>query len=226
MSSQTISVPFERRHTTRRFIAFSAGVYLAAWVIGLFVSPAAPSTTASAEAIHRHFVANHGSALLQSYLVHGVAGIALAAFVITSWRTLQTSDGSRRRPILAAGIGAALLSLIQVAIAQGLFVHVAGGGEAVTTAALFDAINYVDSAKLLALSAFVTFVTVALIQMRVASRMTKILGRATAVLLPVGGATFIVPNPLLTAALYASLPALLVWVAHSAPKISRAADSR
>lgn len=226
MSSQGTSVALPRRTATpRRLIGVAAGVYVAAWLAGLFVAPAAPGAPASAEAINNHFIANHDAALLQSYLVHGLAGIALSAFAVLSWRTLQTRDGSRRLPILAAGTAAALLSLIQVAIAQGLFLHVAGGGEAATTRALFDAINYVDSAKLLALSAFVIFVTDALTQIGAASRVTKVLGRATAVLLPLGAAAFIVPKPVLTAALYASLPTLLVWVGHTARKTSRTTNA-
>ena len=223
MSSLTIAVALdtERRQKMGRFIGLTAGVYVAAWIIGLFVSPSAP--TGSAEAINEHFVSNHAPALIQSYLVHGIAGLALAGFAILSVHVLKEPGARINRTILVSGIGASMISLVQVVIAQALFLHVSDGGAAETTKALFDAINLTDAAKLLMLSVFVASVAGAVILTGAASRWTKVLGVTTAILLPVGGATFVMPSPILTAALSVSLPALLVWVGHAAVRMRKAA---
>jgi hypothetical protein len=51
----------------------------------------------------------------------------------------------------------------------------------------------------------------------------RVLAGALLVLLPVGGASFIVPNGLLSALLVASLPALLVWAGVAAYLVGRRA---
>src|SRR3954447_23872157 len=74
-----------------RWALVTAGtVYVLAWVIGLLVAPAAPDAFAPDAVIHAHFAQHGGAALGQALLVHGVAGVALAGFVLAVARRLRT----------------------------------------------------------------------------------------------------------------------------------------
>ena len=99
----------------------------------------------------------------------------------------------------------------------------ADGHAAGTSAALFHAINLADTAKLVLLAGFTGAVTLAASGAGMAPRWLRALTAVLVVLLPVGGAAFLVDNRVLTAALYASLPLLLVWVGSTAFVVGRRA---
>ncbi|KAE8765285.1 hypothetical protein [Georgenia thermotolerans] len=193
----------------------SAGVYLAAWLVGLVIAPASPAAFAPAAEVHAFFAAHGGAALLQSGLVHGVAGLALAGWVLAVGRPGR----QLRRSVTAAGLTAAALSLVQAA-AMAVLVAQADAGRVTATDAAFDLINRLDSAKLLALGLLVAVVGLA--GRGTLPAWLRHLGGGLAVLLPVSGAAFLVPSPPLTALLYVSLPALLVWVAAVTVVLRRA----
>jgi hypothetical protein len=62
------------------------------------------------------------------------------------------------------------------------------------------------------LAGFATTVTVVATRARMVGSWTRRLTAALVVALPGGGLAFVVPNSVLTAVLYASLPLLLLWV--------------
>ena len=70
------------RPTSRRAVLPAATAYVAAWLAGLAVLPEAVDAHAgSAGPSARYLVAHAGAAVLQSWLVHGVAAVALVWFV-------------------------------------------------------------------------------------------------------------------------------------------------
>jgi hypothetical protein len=120
-----------------RRLAGAGSLYVAAWVVGLLVAPAAPSATASDTDIHAYFAAHHAATLWQGLLVHGIAGLALAVFVVCLARLLGPPTASTFRALLlACGLGAAAVSLVQCGLEIALNRHVAGGGDAHGTGAL------------------------------------------------------------------------------------------
>ena len=92
-----------------------------------------------------------------------------------------------------------------------------------TSKRLFDDLNVADTVKLTLLAAFAAAVTLAAARSGIVGRRTGALTAALEVSLPVGGAAFLIDNPLLTAVLYVSLPLLLIWVAVLGWQVGRRA---
>ena len=209
--------------TTRRgrLVSIASAVYVASWVTGLALAPSTPAATASAEQIHAYYATEGTSILVQSSLIHGIAGIAIAVLALAI-PAATSASAAIGRLIRAAGIAAALVSLLQVAFAA---VAVATSSTATASASerLFDDLNVADTVKLTLLAAFAATVTLAAARARMIGRSTGVLTAALVVSLPVGGAAFVIDNPLLTAVLYASLPLLLIWVAALGWQVGRRA---
>lgn len=204
--------PTTERPTSRhdRVIAATGAIYGAAWVTGLVLAPTTPTATASGETIRDYYVNDGPQIVLQSSLIHGLAGIALAILA------MMLPAATRSTPVLArtirsSGVAAAVVSLIQVGIA---FVAVASASSASprTSEQLFDTLNRADTVKLILLAVFVTSATVAVSRAGLVGRWTRVLTAVLAVALPVGGLAFVIDHRALTATLYASLPLLLTWV--------------
>ena len=225
MHPSTLSTRLARPgfETTRngRLVSVAGATYVAAWVVGLLTAPATPAATAPDDVVHGYYL-QHGPAILfQSALIHGVAGVALIVLALAVPPATSASPGLRRA-VVGFGVAAALVSLLQVGFA------VAGvlGAEAdaaATSAALFHAINVADTVKLVLLAGFTGAVTIAASRAAMAPGWLRAVTAVLVVLLPVGGAAFLVDNRALTAALYASLPLLLVWVGSTAFVVGRRA---
>jgi hypothetical protein len=211
---------FETTRTGRR-VSVAGAVYVTAWVVGLLTAPATPSATAPDGTIHGYYL-EHGPAIsFQSFLIHGLAG---AALLVLAW-TLPSATGAsgrRRRTVAALGSGAAVVSFLQVAVAV-VAVTGAEHDSAATSARLLDAINVADSLKLVLLAGFAAAATTAAARAGMLPRWVRGVAAVVVVLLPLGGAAFLVPSPVLTAMLYASLPLLLVWAGTTAFLVGRRA---
>lgn len=220
LSSRLARPGFETTRTGRR-LSVAGAAYVSAWVAGLVTAPATPAATAPASAIHRYYLDHPIGILTQSALIHGVAGLALLVLAAT----LPSATGctpALRRAVVASGVLAAVLSFTQVALAV---VAVRGAGEdaASTSAALFGAINLTDTAKLVVLAAFTGTATAAAARAGMAPRWLRSMTAALVVLLPLGGAAFLVDQVVLRSCLYASLPLLLVWAGCTAFVVGRRA---
>jgi hypothetical protein len=200
------------RHARR--LAGAGSLYVAAWVVGLLIAPAAPSATASDTEIHAYFVAHHAATLWQALLVHGIAGLALAVFVVSLARLLAPPTTSTPCALLlTAGLGAAAVSLTQCGLEIALNRHVAGDGDAGGTGTLFDAVNLADTIKLILLGVAIAAAARLASEAGAWPRWLRALGFALAPILIIGGLAFVIDSSVLTAALTASLLLLLAWVA-------------
>ena len=204
-----------------RVIAVTGAAYVASWVTGLVLAPATPAATAPAETIHEYYATEGTSILVQSSLIHGIAGVMLAvlAFAIPA---ATAASVVQSRVIKVAGVAAALASLLQVAFAA-VAVSGAGSATAATSERLFDSLNVADTVKLVLLAIFAASTTLAAARSRLVGRRTRALTAALVVALPIGGAAFLIDNPVLTAVLYASLPLLLTWAAAISWQVGRRA---
>ncbi len=199
-----------------RWAAAAGTAYVAAWLAGLAIAPSVPADDAGVAAYYRDHAT---TVLLQSGLVHGVAGIALAIFAVAVVRALGRDDRVAR---WATGLGAAaaLASAAQVGLAVAALGVASSSPE--RTAALVDAVDSTDAVKLVLLAGFVASATVIGRQAGGVPRWIAALATVTVVLLPLGGASFLVDGPLLTGMLYLSLPLLLAWVGAMAYAVRRA----
>ena len=203
-----------------RALASAGAVYVAAWLIGLAIAPSAPSSDAADASIQTFYADNGSAALLQATLVHGIAGVALAVFVVTLARRLAAATGERTVLVLAAGLAAAAVSLIQYAMEIGLN-RVAAAGHVSASGTLFDAVNIADTVKLVLLAVAIAAATRLAAGARALPRWVEVLGYALAPILVIGGAAFIVRSDALSAVLGVSLFLLLLWVAAVAAVFTR-----
>ena len=206
--------------TRPRALPVAAGIYVAAWLVGLVTAPSAPKSDAANATIQAFYAHNGSAALVQATLVHGIAGVALAVFVVSLAHQL---DKTSRRPatlVMAAGLGAAAVSLVQYALEIGLN-RAANAGHASTSAALFHTVNVADTVKLVLLAVAIAAATQLAANARTFPRWLVGLGYALAPILVIGGAAFVVTSDLLSAVLAASLLLLLLWVAAVAVVITR-----
>ncbi len=94
------SASWERRATLA-----AAAVYVIAWVIGLGIAlssfPASTASTADWASFERD---HQGSVMLQEYLIHGVAAVALIVFAAGLRTFLRSSEGARTMLSDVAGI--------------------------------------------------------------------------------------------------------------------------
>jgi hypothetical protein len=203
---------------TARWAAAASVTYVASWVVGLLAAPAVPAGASPVE-VHEHIAGHRLGALVQSLLVHGTAGAALAVLAVSLVRLAAHRVGGRG-PVLAAGVAAAVLSWVQVAL---LVVLLAGldSGDPGRTWALREAIDQVDGVKLVSLAVFAVAATVVARRAGLGPRWVALAARALAPLLLAGAASFVVPSPLLTATLYVGLPLLLLVVGGTGIAASR-----
>ena len=207
MTIMRTTTPADRTTEPSWVTAAAAGAYVGAWLVGLALTPAAPSVDATATDVARHYLDNGTAVLASSALVHGVAGVALGVFAASLAQTVHAAGGLRRA-VMGTGLAASALSLAQVAIAAAA---VAVADDVDSTASLFHALNLVDVLKIALLAGFVLVATTATARARRLPRWLRLLATALVPTLVVGSAALVEPAPLLSAALAASLIGLLLW---------------
>lgn len=211
---------FETTPTGRR-LSVAGATYVAAWVAGLLTGPTTPAAAGPDSAIHEYYLQQGPAIVLQSSLIHGLAGAALLALAWTI-PAATLASAPLRLWVTFLGSAAALVSCLQVAFAVA-GVSGAPHEAAATSAALLDAINVADTAKLALLAGFAAAASVAAARAGMLPPWVRALATVLVVLLPLGGLAFLLDSAALTAMLYASLPLLLAWAAAIAYFVGRRA---
>jgi len=190
-----------------------AGVaYVAAWIVGLAIWPSNVAITDSSREVVNVYGAHQGVGVAQFLLVEGVAAIALAFVVVAVARAADHAGAAApSRLILAAGLTACLVSLVEAVLGVVLLTslaspaHVHGAGE------VFDAINRLDGVKMLLLATVITTAVLARHVLRL-PRWLSATGVLASVALVVSGVGYLTLDGALASAAFLSLPLLLVWV--------------
>jgi hypothetical protein len=191
-----------------------AGVaYLVAWVTGLAVWPTNLDVAASGSRVVAAYTGHRGAAMAQSLLVHGVAALALAVVVLALGQAARHRDaGPLARAAVVAGIGAAVVSLLQCALGLLLAGWAVPDGDSGRAGSLFAAINRLDGVKMLALAAMAASGAVLVRRTRLLPSWLGYLGALLAVALVVSGVGYLLLSSALAAAAFVSGPLLVVWV--------------
>jgi hypothetical protein len=198
--------------------AVAAVVYVASWIAGLVLAPAAPGHDAPAAAVAA-FYADHGGAVVSSaLLVHGTAGLALAVLAVGIVRATGVAGGLRR-VVLGTGLAAAALSALQFALAV---VAVAGQHAGTASRTLLLAIDFVDVVKIALLAAFAWVATAAAAGAGAAPRWVRVMAAVLVPLLLIGSAALAGADALMPV-LEVSLIVLLAWSAAIGVLVSRSA---
>lgn len=213
MSAQ-VPAPARVLGRTGRGLAVAGATYVLAWLVGLVAAPARPGL--SGEAVLAGFVREHaGLLVVQSLLVHGIAGAALLVVAGSAGRALLS------RGTAVTGAVSAVLSFTQVAL---LAAAVASAGRRADGAAagFLAAVDRVDAVKLLALAGFAIASARAGRRKGALPGWAQVLGAVLAGLLVLGAASFVpgLGEPL-GVVLFLALPVLLVYVGTVAVVVAR-----
>jgi hypothetical protein len=205
----------------------AATTYVSAWVVGLAVLPAGPDPHGTAAEAVATLDAHRGAAVLQSWLVHGVAAGALAWLAVALLRTAPVRreggpEAGRVRGWARVAVGGAVvLSLLQVVLLH-VAVVTADPIAPAAAAGWLHAVNLVDVAKLAFLGAGVALLTRA-VRPATGPRAVSTFSAVVAVVLPVAGLAFVWASPVLSAVLTLALVLLLAWALVMAFSVSRGA---
>jgi hypothetical protein len=191
-----------------------AGVaYLVAWLTGLAVWPSNLDVAASGSQVVAAYTGHRDVAMLQSLLVHGVAAVALAIVVLALGQAARHRDaGSLAPATVVAGVGAAVVSLVQCALGLLLAGWAVPDGDSGRAGDLFAAINRLDGVKMLALAAMAASGAALVRRTRLLPGWLGYLGVLLAVALVVSGIGYLLLRSALAPAAFVAGPLLLIWV--------------
>ena len=123
--------------------------YTLSWIAGLAIAAPSPRLTASGAQIAAAFTGHQTAVAAQFALTEGLPAAGLAIIAIALARAARKSGAAAAaRAALIAGAAAALISLLQFTLGAVL----AGTESPGTAHLLYDAVNRLDGAKMLALA--------------------------------------------------------------------------
>jgi hypothetical protein len=203
MSTIAAPIPARRRSIADRTGRLAGATYLGAWLLGLSAFGPGLAAGATDLEVAAHYADHRITTAVQSTLVHGVAAAALLMVLTT-----VTRRGAGTKVSHIAGVVGVGLSGVQLVL--GLSRSLVATGS--TTAALVDAIDRVDGAKLLAFAVMVGAAVPALRRNGWIGARTRVVGVAATATLAVAGAAYLlaVDSPLAAAA--PALVLLVAWV--------------
>jgi Domain of unknown function (DUF4386) len=216
------SVPLQSRAVVPlqggRWIAYAGFVYVVAWLIGLAIgfATSAPGSTDSNSTLGNYFSSHREIAMIQAYLLDGIAGISLIVFAAALHSALYRFEGESAtvsRILFGAGIAAGTVSLLQGLFTQVLADHVAALGNPAAIRLLFDLNNEGDTYKLLALGVFLGAAALLIFRTHALPRWLGWVAAVLAPLLVVAGWNFVLSSSVQYVAYAVLLIVLLVWVA-------------
>ncbi len=197
------------------WIAVSGLVFVAAWVVGLLIA-SPPATTAPTANVIAYYQANSGMAMVQTYLINGLTGLALIVFsaaLRSAFRRFEGESSTLSSILFGAGMVVASLSFLEALFAQVLANHIAATGDAAVIRTLVELNAEIDTYKLLTLGLMIG--TVSLLAFRAAAlpRWLVWVGAVESLLLIIASGSTMFTSDVLTLVLYGSGIGLLLWVA-------------
>jgi len=198
----------------RTALGVAAAAYVLAWIIGLGIGFSFPSPDASGNEWVNYLQSHQSLVVLQEYLIHGIAAIALIIFAAAVYTILRGGGALGALPAVAFGgaIAAASVSLTQATVGQVLASKAAPTGDASLVTSLVGLDIQADTYKLLGLILLVVCASVALAGIRAVPRWVMWGGIVVGVLLLLGSWSSPVNFAPLGLALDLSLLGLLAWV--------------
>jgi hypothetical protein len=201
----------------------AAGVtFVAAWAAGLVAWPSNVNVAASGTKVLSAYAGHQGAAITQYLLVEGAAAIALTIVVVALGRA-AIRHGSQRsgRVVLLAGIGAAVVSLVECGLGLVLCAGAVPDGEAGRAGTLFHLINRIDGVKMLALAAMALAAADLARRGGLVPRWLGYVSAALSAAMTASAIGYLLLDNTPTQAAALSLGLLLIWVAATGITVGR-----
>lgn len=198
----------------RPWIASAGLIYVVVWIIGLVITPSTPAFNSNATEVKEYFINHQTMAMIQIYLIDGIAGATLLAFSAAlkeAFKKFDGQDSAISNVIFGAGVAAFSISLVQATIGETLTYHVAERSLEITLM-LFNLYNITDTFKMLTLALLTGMSTIQIFRTKALSRWLGLTGALISLLAILGGLSFVLDSHTLFSLLYAALPLLLLWI--------------
>jgi hypothetical protein len=211
-----------RRHRLATVPAVAGIAFTVSWVAGLLVFSSSTDVHPTGANVLAGYAGHEGLATTQFLITEGTASLALAVVAVALSRAgLRAGAGKAAWLTLSAAVAAAAIGLIQCVLGVYLTISVVPAGHTGTAAAVNDAINRLDGAKMLVLAAMAAAGTVMAQQTRLLPRWLRGAGMALAVAITASGVGYALLNNAFALAAWVSLPLLLIWVTGSGVVLGR-----
>jgi hypothetical protein len=198
----------------KNWLNYAGFIYVAAWIVGLLIESGTPTPSAGGTALLAYFTAHRQGHLIQSYLIDGVAGIAILLFSAAMADHFRKANGESAllQVVLGSGIAATSLSLVQAGFQQALSNPDVLTTDGSSLRIILLLVNQIDTFKLLALAALSVAISMLVFSTKAIPAWLGWLGIVISLTLVIGGFSFVSTAPVPTSILFASLPLLLFWV--------------
>ncbi len=202
------------RSPLSKLSALAGIVFSLSWFIGLSVWSASAEVTRTGEALLRHYSGHETRALVQFFFTEGLPALTLALVMAgLASRVRASGESLLGRVILASGLAAATISLIQFLLGAFVCLVSVPAQDAAATKTAIDVLSRIDGVKMLIMTAF-AFAAFRAIRTGKTGlpRWLAWVAAALAVTIFLSGVGFLFLLDGLSIAAYASLPLLMVWV--------------
>lgn len=197
----------------RNWLAVFGFLYVIVWVIGLLIPTGTLSPSMSNAELQQVLLANQLARLIQVYLIDGIAGVSILLFAVAVASLFQTAEEKMfAHVVLGAGVVAGAISLVQAGVQQTLVNPDLLAFAETPFRTLLVLVNQIDTFKLMALALLSISTSILGVRTRLIPAWVNWFGIVLTLALILGGLSFAFANSMLTAALFASLPMLLMWV--------------
>jgi hypothetical protein len=200
----------------RNWLAIAGFIFVAAWLIGLAIEFDSPGPNASAQIIQDYYLAHQSTHRIQTYLIDGIAGIALIAFASALQTAIQKKgmgETGFSGMVFGFGVAAGCISLFQAACGETLANPVFLAGNADSVNGIFVLLNQADTFKMLAMALMIGTTSTVTLREQSLPRWLAGVGVLLSLSLIFGGLSFVLSSPMLYTVLFVGLPLLLIWVA-------------
>ncbi|MGI8677165.1 MAG: hypothetical protein ACR2LX_00470 [Jatrophihabitans sp.] len=224
-SSATGVLAIER--ASRPLPLVSGIAYSLSWVVGLFVFSSSTEVRSSGTQVLRSYTGHQGAVALQYVLTEGLPAVLLAAVACLLAQAISERATTKRRLVLAGGLAAATVSLVQLALGLWLSVGVISDRDAGAAGAIFRSINRLDGVKML-LIAVVALVATRAIRRRdvhLPNWLAQV-AAALAATITVSAIGYLALDNTFAVAAWVSLPCLLIFVTGTGIALSRHTAAR
>jgi hypothetical protein len=212
----------------RAQISLAAGIgYSLAWLAGLAVFSSSTQVGSSGAQVLRAYTGHQGAATAQFALTQGVAALMLAVLTWSLAGALTRRAGILRRLILASGLAASAVSLVECALGVWLATALVPERHAATAGAVSATLNRLDGVKMLLLAVLAAATAVAVYRAAVPlPSWVGYVAAAVTVTITLSAIGYLSLDNLFATAAWLSLPLLLIFVISTAICLNRSRGHR
>lgn len=201
--------------------------YSLSWLVGLIVFSSTTEVRSSGTQILRSYTGHQDVVALQYFLTEGLPAVFLAVVTWSLAQAMAERATISRRLVLAGGLAAAAVSLVQLTLGLWLVDGLVSDRDDATVGAIFHLINRLDGVKMLLIAVVALAATLAIRGRYVAlPRWLAHVAAPLTVTITLSAIGYLTLDNTFAMAAWVSLPCLLVFVTGTGIALSRRTADR